>query len=193
MHITLFGGTFDPPHLGHSSIAKALLDKKLADEVWFLPVGSHAFDKKFSSALHRIAMLTLVLEDHQKIERYEIEQNGMSITYHTLNALAKKYPEHQFSFVIGSDNLARFHEWHHYEEMLQAFTFFVYPRQGFPLQPLHKGMKVIEGVEPIGISSTEVRSRIQKAQPVANLIKSTVGRYIQDHRLYNQEFEPPVS
>jgi nicotinate-nucleotide adenylyltransferase len=83
MHITLFGGTFDPPHLGHSTIASALLEKQLADEVWFLPVGEHAFEKKFSPSQHRLAMLELVLETGQKIEQYELEQSGMSSTKHS--------------------------------------------------------------------------------------------------------------
>lgn len=186
MQITLFGGTFDPPHLGHSTIASALIEKKYADEVWFLPVGEHAFEKKFSSWEHRVRMLELVTAPNIKVEHYEIRHLGMSITFNTLNGLAAQHPEHTFSFVIGSDNLARFHEWHHYQEMLAKYQFFVYPRAGFALEPLYPNMKVVEGVQPVQVSSTEVRDRVTLGKPILDLVKPAVARYIQENKLYRK-------
>lgn len=184
MRITLFGGTFDPPHLGHSKIARALLDLNLADEVWFLPVGAHAFEKKASPAQVRVALLEKILEPQQKIELYEMENPGMSITFQTLTALAKKYSEHQFSFVIGSDNLEKFHLWHDYQTMLAQFPFFVYPRAGAALKPLYEHMHVLEGVEPVAVSSTQVRSQIAAGVAIDSLVKSGVAEYIAEHGLY---------
>jgi nicotinate-nucleotide adenylyltransferase len=186
MKITLFGGTFDPPHLGHSKIAQALLDQHRAEEVWFLPVGEHAFEKKASPASVRVAMLEQILEKNQRIELYEIEHPGMSITYETLMALATKYPEHQFSFVIGSDNLEKFDLWHQYRELLKRFPFFVYPREGADLQPLYPGMTVLTGVEPVSISSTQVRSAIQSGDSIENLVHPKVAEYISKERLYKK-------
>lgn len=184
MNITLFGGTFDPPHLGHSVIAQTLLEQKLADEVWFLPVGEHAFEKNCSPVELRIAMLELILKPQQRIERYEVENPGMSITYETLVALAAQYPQHQFSFVIGSDNLPRFHEWHHYLEMLARFPFFIYPRQGAGLEPLYPGMKVLEDVSPIAVSSTQIRSNVQAGAAISELVKPKVAEFISSKGLY---------
>ncbi len=182
--ITLLGGTFDPPHLGHSRIAQVLLEQNLADEVWFLPVGEHAFEKKASPAAVRIEMLERIMMPKTRIEFYEVEQQGMSITYETLCALSEKYTDYQFSFVIGSDNLQQFHLWHHYEEMLARFTFFVYPRKGYDLNPLYPGMKVLEGVEPVTVSSTQVRDSVRNNQSTDGLIKPAVASYIQHHNLY---------
>jgi nicotinate-nucleotide adenylyltransferase len=184
MHITLFGGTFDPPHLGHSLIARTLLTQKKADEVWFLPVGEHAFEKKCSPATQRVAMLECILEEQQRIELYEVEQRGMSITYETLQALSKKYPDHEFSFVIGSDNLAQFHRWQQYQQMLRQFHFFVYPRADFPLVPLYPNMEGIAGVSPIAISSTQVRTSARAGESLANLVKPSIAAYIAKQRLY---------
>ena len=182
--ITLLGGTFDPPHFGHSRIAQALLEQNLADQVWFLPVGEHAFDKKASPAAVRTEMLKRIQMPKTRIELYEVEQQGMSITYETLCALAEKYSNYQFSFVIGSDNLQQFHQWHHYEEMLARFPFFVYPREGFALAPLYPGMKVLEGVEPVTVSSTQVRQCVKNDQSTEGLIKPAVAEYIKVHGLY---------
>ncbi len=184
MKITLFGGTFDPPHLGHSQIARTLLEQNLADEVWFLPVGEHAFEKKCSPAETRVALLELVLAEHQRIELYEIEQQGMSITYDTLRALSKKYPQHQFAFVIGSDNLEKFHLWHHYQEMLHAFPFFVYPREGYSLAPLYENMHVLTQVPPVTISSTQIRAAAKSGASLENLVKPAVAEYIAEHTIY---------
>lgn len=184
MKITVFGGTFDPPHLGHSQIARALLEQGKAEEVWFLPVGEHAFDKKFTAAVHRVAMVQLILEEHQRLEMYELEQPGMSITYDTLVALAEKYPQHQFSFVIGSDNLAKFDQWHHYQAMLKRFAFYVYPRAGVPNEPLYPGMGVLAEVPPVAISSTQVRAAVQVGESIEMLVKPAVAAYIEEQKLY---------
>ena len=184
MKICIFGGAFDPPHLGHTTIAQTLLKHKKCAEVWFLPVGEHAFEKKMSSAADRTAMLELVLEPQMKIERYELDRTELSITYETLQALAVAYPQHTFSFVIGSDNIERFTEWHHYQEMLAQFPFWVYPRQGFPLTGLLPGMIALTEAEPIAVSSTEVRAAVRTGKSLEGLVNEQVAEYIQTHQLY---------
>ncbi len=184
MNITLFGGTFDPPHLGHSAIAAALLAQSIADRVWFLPVGEHAFEKHFLPREHRLAMLELVKEKHQRIETFELFTQGTSRTYETLSTLAAIYQQHTFSFVIGSDNLARFSEWEHYRDLLAQFPVFVYPRAGYPVTPLYPGMTLLSGVEPVQISSSEVRAAVAANKPLDRLVKPAVAEYIFKHKLY---------
>jgi nicotinate-nucleotide adenylyltransferase len=86
--------------------------------------------------------------------------------------------------VIGSDNLARFHEWHNFAEMLTEFKFFVYPRLGFALESLHHGMEMITGVQPVDISSTQVRRSVQEGESISHLVKPAVAQYIQAQHLY---------
>lgn len=123
-------------------------------------------------------------QDKIRVEKFELDQKGTSYTYKTLQQLSTLYPEHLFSFVIGSDNLARFHEWQNYEQMLEKFPFFLYPRKDFPMSPIKKGMIALENVEPIDVSSTQVRELAAKGQGIDHLVPAEISKYLQEHKLY---------
>ena len=72
MKVALFGGAFDPPHIGHQRVAEEIIKREVADEVRFVPVKNHAFDKKMSSAEHRLAMCTLITNGQIGVETYEL-------------------------------------------------------------------------------------------------------------------------
>ena len=187
MNIALFGGVFDPPHIGHQTIAQALLDQCIADQVWFVPVGLHPFGKKFSVVEdkdHRLEMLELILTENMKIERFELEHMGISYSYRTLEVLAKQYPEHNFSWVIGSDNLAKFDQWQEFEQLLQKFRVYVYPRRDFAMKPWYDGMVEIVDVEPVEVSSTMIRDRVRDGKSIKGLVSSAVDNYITMNILY---------
>lgn len=190
MNIVLFGGAFDPPHLGHQHIAEELLKQKIADEVWFVPVGVHDFAKKMSAPEHRIAMLKMILTDQRmKIETHELEIDRVGYTHETLDILSEKYPEHTFSWIIGSDNLPQFHTWkdgrgNSYQDMLRDYRFYVYPRAGFPFEPLYDNMVPLEGVKEWPYSSTEVRQRVKDGESLAGWVDDRVAEYIVKHHLY---------
>lgn len=187
MKVTIFGAAFDPPHLGHQKIALSLLEQRLADSVWLLPVKEHAFGKKLAHESDRLAMVELLAEILPKkirVERCELDQKGTSYTYQTLQQLSTLHPQHTFSFVIGSDNLTRFQEWQNYEQMLEKFPFFVYPRVGFPMSPIRKGMIVLENVEPIEVSSTQVRNLVAKGQGVDHLVPKSIQKFVAKKDLY---------
>lgn len=190
MKICLFGGAFDPPHLGHQTVAAELIKRTFADEVWFVPTKIHSFGKLMTAADKRVAMLSLIQLPQTRIETFELEQTGVSYTFTTLEAMAKKYPEHHFSWVIGSDNLAQFHQWgdgsgREYSQLLAAFPFYVYPRQGFPFQPLYPGMTALRDLPEITVSSTEVRRRVAANQNLAGIVSPAVANYINSHQLYS--------
>src|SRR5258708_653718 len=129
MEIALFGGTFDPPHQGHQFITQQIIERSIADTVWFVPVQNHPFHKTMSSAEDRVKMLELMmanltaaspeLKKNIRIERYELDHSAISYSFDTLTALSAKFPEHTFSWVIGSDNLEGFSKWHDYQELLK--------------------------------------------------------------------------
>lgn len=189
MKIAVFGAAFDPPHLGHQQIVTDLIEKKQADQVWLLPVRYHEFGKNLSSDEHRLKMLDLLLEsiglDQVRVEEYEMNLNRPSPTYESLEYFSKKHPEHQFSFVIGADNLARFHQWDHYQELLKKYPVWVYPRPNYPLAPLLSGMRVLSDVEPVAISSTLIKKKIAEAEVIDQLVPSMVSQYIQQEKLYH--------
>lgn len=190
MNIILFGGAFDPPHLGHQHIAKTLLEQKIADEAWFVPAKMHPFDKPMSPPHHRLAMLELIVSDPRiKIERYEQEREGVSFSHETLDYLAAKHPEHTFSWIVGSDRLGDFHTWvdgrgNDYKDMLAAYRFYVYPRAGFPFTPLYDNMVPLRDVQEWTYSSTEVREAVKKGEGIESLVDPQVAAYIAKHQLY---------
>lgn len=181
----VFGGSFDPPHNGHIAIAEYVLSNKLCDEVWFVPCGSHPFDKKFSDAKHRVEMLKQLLIPHTEISTYEIEKEGKSFSFDTLAYFSKTFPSHTFSFLMGSDQLASFHKWGNYEHMTKEYKIFVYPRKGFPFNPMYPNMVKLDNAPVIPISSTEVRTAIQNGVDFTQLLSSKTFDYITKHSLYN--------
>lgn len=199
MKIIVFGGTFNPPHLGHQLMVEQVLTKTLDngisfDQLWLLPVGQHSFAKQFVSNEHRLTMLELMKETicqnnpalKNKIftEKYELERDEESQTFSTLEALAKKYPEHQFSFLIGSDNLDKFHLWHDYELMLSKYPFYVYPRTDFAFQPLYEGMIILDSFPKMQVSSTQVREAFINKTSLNDLLNVKVIEYIKENKLF---------
>jgi len=202
MKIILFGGSFNPPHLGHQQMVEAVLEANLADEVWYLPVGVHDFAKQIASAPDRLAMLELVLaatkdqlRSRVRLEDCELRRSGVSHSADTLDYLAARYPQHQFSFLLGSDNLPKFHLWEdqhgrdfHY--LLSRYQVYVYPRQGFPFDPLYENMQPLANVPAVDISSTQVRTALQqvdtKDQELSQLLTPQVIKYLRENKLYGQ-------
>jgi nicotinate-nucleotide adenylyltransferase len=183
MKVILFGGAFDPPHLGHQSVAQNVLSQKLADELWYVPVRQHSFQKEMSSPADRLAMLQLLLSPGCRIETYELETTGVNYTFNTLDALSAKYPQHQFAWLIGSDNLASFHKWgdahgRDFRQLLATYRFYVYPRAGYPYEPLYDGMIALENMPMVTVSSTQVRAAIMAGLPIDDLVPPAIVRYM---------------
>ncbi len=187
MHIAVFGGAFDPPHLGHLHVARVLLEHNHADEVWFMPVNDHPFAKKMSPGTERVALLKLMIEPRMKIELLELESPEMSYTLHSLRTLKKLHPQHSFSFVIGADNVANFTKWHHYAALLHEFTVWVYPRVGSSLEQVLPGMQILTAVQPVNVSSTQAREALQEGRSVAGLLSERVASYCRETKLYTKK------
>lgn len=193
MKIALFGAAFDPPHLGHLTVAVSVLHQNLADQIWLVPAKQHAFGKLLSDPQNRLQLLSLLvasirqqypdLADKIKISTYELDQAGTSYTYQTLQALQANFPHDQFVFVMGSDNLARFNEWQE-QSVLAQFPFYIYPRTGYPLEPLWPNMTLMTGVETVAISSTLIREKIQRGETIHDLVPEQIEEYIKQNHLY---------
>lgn len=182
-HIILFGGAFDPIHLGHQQVVKNILAQNLADQVWYVPTGVHDFEKQMTSAQHRLAMLNLVLEPNTQIEKCELNRQT-SHTFDTLEELSHQHPKAKFSWLIGSDNLAKFHLWHNWQEMLSKYQFFVYPRVGFEFDPLYQNMVPLKTMPKVAISSTQIRELMHSHNSINGLVDPRVEEYIIKHGLY---------
>jgi len=186
MHIMLFGGSFDPPHNGHSQIAHAIIENKIADQIWFIPCYSHPFSKSLSASHHRLNMVSFLTNSHILVNNYEIEKEGMSFSFDTLSYFQKTQPQHRFSWLMGSDQLVSFHKWKNYKELLGSIKVYVYPREGFPFDPLYENMVPLNDFPLITISSTIVREKVKCEGDISGLVPEKVEEYISEHNLYRE-------
>ena len=132
MRVGVFGGSFDPIHVGHLIIAESVLNETDLDEVWFMvsPQNPLKSKKNLVSEYDRLRMAELAVGDHPKIRvsNFEFYLPKPSYTIDTLVALKEKYPKKEFSLVMGEDNLRHLHKWKNYEAILKYYKIWVYPR-----------------------------------------------------------------
>lgn len=183
MNIGLLGGAFNPPHLGHLLIAQQVLDFTDCDEVWFLPNFGQMPPKPVEDVSHRLAMTKLLTLDRTRVSTIEVDHQ---LDGDTINLLPYLPHEHSFRFIIGSDQLPTFHLWGRWEELLQHLPFLVFPRYGFPNEPLYSNMNMITHELLVGtnISSTKIRDRVKRGFPIEQFVPAPVAQYITAHKLY---------
>lgn len=184
MNIALLGGAFNPPHIGHLMIAQQVLDFAGVDAVWFLPnYGQIPPKQDMASVSDRLAMTKLLFLPKTHVSTLEIDHQ---LDGDTINLLPHLSKEHTYAFIVGSDQLPAFHLWGRWQELLKRMPFLVFPRYGFPNEPLYTGMTVVTHEYLVGsnISSTKIRARIQAGLPIKNFVPEVVADYIQSHGLY---------
>ncbi len=184
MKIALFGGAFNPPHLGHLMIAQQVLDFTDTDEVWFLPnYGQQPPKPDVASVSDRLAMTKFLTLPKTKVSTLEIDNKLNGDTINLLPLLPK---EHTYTFILGSDWLPSFTTWPKWEELLQKLPFLIFPRAGFPVTPLQQNMTVVfhEHLIITDISATKIRARVKQGLPIDQFVPPEVAAYIKDHKLY---------
>ncbi len=190
MKIGLYFGTFNPIHVGHLIIANHMVEHADLNQVW-LVVTPHNPVKKKSTLLddyHRLQMVFLATEDYPKLKPSDIEfkLEQPNYTVNTLVHLEEKYPIHEFSLIMGEDNLKSFHKWKNYEAILEHHEIYVYPRISVEDENLefknHSKIHMIDA-PVVEISSTAIRSNIKLGKNVRPLLPSKVWEYI-DHNLF---------
>lgn len=184
MKIGLFGGVFNPPHLGHLMIAQQVLDYTDIEEVWFIPnYGQQPPKQGVASAGDRLAMTTLLSLPKTKVSTLEIDNK---LSGNTIDLFPLLPNENDYTFIIGSDWLAGFTKWKRWEELLDKLPFLVFPRNDHPTSPLYKNMTLLAHPNLVtsNISSTKIRARIAAGLSVEQFVPTEVIKYIQTHELY---------
>lgn len=184
--VALFGGAFDPPHRGHAQVASVVASDTI-DEVWFVPVYKHPWAEKYGKEVmapyeHRLAMLQLVLGNQQKIAEY-LE---VGFTYPTITYFENKYPDIHFSWIMGSEYISRFDAFLEGHPRLLDYTFYMYPRKGYPLENLYPNMVGLHGMKEVAVSSTMVRAAVVAGESLEGLVEPSVAEYIKQHSLYTE-------
>ena len=169
MRIGIYGGSFNPVHFGHVGLAKWVIEHTDLDELWILVSPNNPLKSKDSlaSEQERLAAVQEAVRDipHVKASDFEFALPRPSYTANTLRELQKKYPEHEFTLVIGEDNLAIFDKWREYEYIMANYRIFVYPRKSCsPIEDCRlkiedfKELKFFKDAPYFNISSTEIRN-----------------------------------
>ena len=183
MKVALFGGSFNPPHIAHLFVCCSVLTQSNIDELWFMPCFEHAFNKSLISFKHRYKMCEIaaeVFDNRVKISKVEQELNKNGRTFYTLNHLQNKYPDYDFSLVIGSDILNETDKWYKFKEIKKNWKLIIIGRSD-SLQ--HFDISENNLILP-NISSSLIRKRIKKQLDVTTLVPKNVLKYIKQNKLY---------
>ena len=197
MKIGLYFGTFNPIHIGHLIIANHMAEHADLDQVWMV-VTPHNPLKKKSTLLddyHRLQMVHLATEDFPKIRPSDIEfkLSQPNYTVNTLVHLQEKFPDYDFSLIMGEDNLRSLHKWKNYEAILAHHEIYVYPRledkgKTDAEDSQFKNHPKIHMIDApvVEISSTFIRSNIKKGKNVQPLLPLKVWEYIDHNNFYKK-------
>ena len=196
--VGIMGGTFNPIHLGHLIIAEAAYEAYNLDEVLFVPSGvSYMKDQsEILDAKKRVHMTGLAIEDnpHFALSTIEIDRDGNSYSYETLETLRKQNPNTEYFFLVGSDTLFALETWKHPEILLPSCTILVAVRDGVPMEKMQEHAKYLEEkfggsiklltTPNIEISATDIRNRLSQNRNVKYFVPDAVLDFINKYDLY---------
>lgn len=187
--IGLFFGSFNPIHIGHLIIANVMAENTDLDKVWLVVSPQNPL-KPSKGLLHefdRYDMAKAAVADHYKIEVSDVEFHlpKPSFTIHTLAYLSEKHPGKEFKIIIGQDNLESFKKWKNYEQILEQYELYVYPRPDVTNTELirHPHVKMIEA-PLLDISATYIRQCIKANQSIRYLVPESVENMIRLKNFY---------
>ena len=196
----IMGGTFNPIHLAHLYIAYEAKEQLNLDKVIFMPAGNPPHKKDtIIDAKFRYEMVRRAIEGYEgfEINSYEIEKNGYSYTYETLQYLKKQEDNVEVFFIAGADSLMAIEKWSNTDLVLNNCTFVAFNRgeynksileeQKYKLEKKYDAKIVILNVTDIDISSSMIRERIANGKRVDFFLPEEVKKYISENKLYRRE------
>jgi nicotinate-nucleotide adenylyltransferase len=189
VHIGLYGGSFDPVHIGHLLVAQAAREEAALDRIFFIPAAQSPFKpgQAVASDKYRAQMLRMALAGHSnyEVDLQELERGGVSYTIDTVKSYAARFPGAELFYIIGADHLPLLPKWRSAGDLGGLVQFLVIPRPdqrvvAFP--PGFRGTK-LDGF-PIALSASQIRQRVKKGLPVDLLAGSAVAEVIRHNGLY---------
>jgi nicotinate-nucleotide adenylyltransferase len=193
MKVCLFGGTFDPPHLGHLQIAGFIRDELGIERILFIPawIAPHKVSHQAAAAEHRLAMLRLAVQGRRgfEVSEMEIRRQDVSYSIDTIRQMKKDLAldSEDLFFLIGADSLLELPTWRLPEHILAESRVLVAVRPGFDTDKIPNNLR--DSVElltnpPIKISSSQIRRRVKTGQSIDDLVPDSVVTYIRQNDLY---------
>ena len=196
MKIGLYFGTFNPIHVGHLIIANHLAEYSDLEQIWMVvtPHNPHKQKNTLLDDYQRLHLVRLATEEYPKIKPSDIEFKlpQPNYTVNTLAHLKDNYPQHEFSLIMGEDNLKSLHKWKNYEYILENHDIYIYPRvseaieneAGSVLQSHHRIHKVDAPI--VEISSTFIRENIKNKKNIRPLLSEKVWEYVDHNNFYKK-------
>jgi nicotinate-nucleotide adenylyltransferase len=188
-NLALFGGSFDPVHLGHLLVAQAAREELALNRLFFIPAAQSPFkpDRVPTPANERLRLLRLALAGKTdcEVDDQEIKRGGVSYTIDTVRDYARRFPNAGIYYLIGGDNVAHLPKWREAEELARMVEFVAIPRPGqteTPFPPPFRG-RTLAGF-PLGLSSSQIRARVKSGLPIDHLVPVAVAEAIRNNRLY---------
>jgi nicotinate-nucleotide adenylyltransferase len=191
MNIGLYFGSFNPIHIGHLIIANHVLNETPIKKIWFIVSPQNPFkeSKTLLNEFDRLHLVRLATQDDNRIKCSDIEFNlpKPSYTSNTLAFLSEKYPEHQFSIVMGSDSYQNLDKWKNYETIINNYPVYVYEREGHEIKKTFDKEAVTLNAPIIQISASQIREHIRSAKSIRYLVPEIVREEIESRKFYKQK------
>ena len=187
--IGLFGGSFDPVHLGHLLVAQAACEELALERLFFIPAAQSPFKPASEPApanvRTRMLRLALVGNSNYDMDEQELHRGGVSFTIDTVRDYARRFPQSELFYLIGADHVPTLPKWREAAELARLVTFVVIPRPGeIPAEaPPPFRMKQLGGW-PLKLSSSQIRARVKAGQPIEHLVPFAAAAVIHQKGLY---------
>ena len=187
MKLAIFGGRFDPPHLGHLWVAKQVLDfVPDITEVILMPAFQHQWKETQVSWKQRLEMVSLITNSRITSSDIEMKRKGVSYSIDTIREIRKERNA-EVAWIIGSDIVSEFHRWEKSKELFREAEFLVFPRDPYHIpKDVRKEFKILKHPNLVtsNLSSTIVRKRIKEGLSISNFVPDEVEAYINKNSLY---------
>lgn len=181
--IALYGGAFDPPHIGHVAFCRELASRTEFDSVWVLPSYRHPFGKAMTDFEHRLQMCRIAfssISEKIEIRKDEAKVRGKGYTIELIHYLLKEYPDTCFVLVLGTDNYSQKHKWKDFEQIDELVRVEFFGRKGWEQENEKLGLKALFPE----VSSYQLRSALAAGAIPEKQLPPGIADYIRTHRLY---------
>jgi nicotinate-nucleotide adenylyltransferase len=186
VRLGIFGGSFDPPHVGHLLVVADAFEALRLDHLVFVPAGVQPLKvgQTAAGADDRLAMVRLLVGDDPRfsVDPIEMDREGLSYTVETLAAFAERHAQAERFFLVGADVLTAFGKWRDPGRVMRLATLVVIERAG-EHGPVPEGAVRVE-TRRVDVSSTEIRERVRTGRPIRGFVPEAVEAYIAAQRLY---------
>lgn len=193
--IALYGGSFDPIHIGHLITAINVVENLDIDKLIFIPSNITPLKSTPLKAgnIYRYNMIKLSIEDNPKFEvsNYEINKQDISYTYHTVSYFRKMYPDSELYFIVGTDRVKDLHKWYEIKSLSKIVTFIFVARDDESLEKIVSNNEFYKNINYkilklpiIELSSTEIREKIRDNKNISYILTPECVKYIKEMNLY---------